>query len=131
MSEVQYHCGYKPLYLSPFQSACLVLLCGNLVHIGFWKGVLMNDQGLCLSTLLLCPFEMQSMHSLKNKNEEVHCMEIPCSVSQILVMSPSVGHKFKPLFLFIVYTAYKKCSQALQGLLTRGLHRGILVLRCI
>lgn len=33
MSEVQYHCGYKPLYLSPFSSACLVLLCnaGNLV----------------------------------------------------------------------------------------------------
>lgn len=51
MSVVQYHCGYKLLYLSALSSACLVFLCnaGNLVHLGFRKGeeplALMDDVG--------------------------------------------------------------------------------------
>lgn len=65
------------------------------------------------------------LNVLSNKNEEVHCMEIPCSVNQILALSPSVGHKIR-LWLFFFYTVYKKYSQVLQGLLTRVLHRGML-----
>lgn len=57
-------------------------------------------------------------------------MEIPFSVNQILTFSPSVGHKIKRGFFYCLHCL--EYSQALQGLLTRSLDRGMLcVMMCL